>query len=77
MCVKSNNTSVEMFFTDVSKFLLVTCISRVPTAQGKWLLFFLSQGISKFCQKAGTFVWSSSKFPDSKDTGYCNFCHEI
>ena len=36
-----------------------------------------THGISKFCQNTGNFVCSSRKFPDSKDTGYCNNCHNF
>ena len=31
----------------------------------------------KFCQNTGKFACSSCKFPDSKDTGYCDFCREV
>ena len=36
-----------------------------------------TQGIWKFCQMTGNFVCPSCKFPDSKDSGYCDIFHKI
>ena len=42
-------------------------VYREPTTQGNQ---------DFFCQNTGNLVCSSSKFPDSKDKGYCNICSE-
>ena len=34
-------------------------------------------GIWKLCQNTGNFVCSSSKFPETKDAGYCDICRVI
>ena len=36
-----------------------------------------THGIRNFFKTQGFFLGSSSEFPDSNDTGYCNICYEI
>ena len=72
--------------TDKWDFHDIYCINRVPTAQGKqgkWPKKCL-QGktgnleiLPKLQGNTGNSMCSSSKFPDFKDTGYCEICHEI